>query len=79
MWGTRKTETVSEHGRGGNTVEDIRLVTAPEFHLQVVARQALKQRVEDACLLCSCSVSPKMQKVKYLCPASQSTSQGDLL
>lgn len=44
---------------GGNTVEDIRPVMVPEFHLQEVARQTVKQRVEDAHLLHSCSVSPK--------------------
>lgn len=40
-------------------MENIRPVMVPEFHLQVVARQAMKQRVEDACLFHLCSVSPK--------------------
>lgn len=40
-------------------MEDIRPLMVPEFHLQVVTRQAVKQKVKDARPLHSCSVSPK--------------------
>lgn len=73
----RKTETVSERGGGGNMLEDKRPVMVPEFHLQVLARQAVKQRVEDAHLThFSCSVLPKDAEGKCLCPTNQSAHTG---
>lgn len=61
-------------------VKDIRPVMVPEFHLQVVARQAVKQRVEDACLFHSWSVSPKDAegKVPLSCEPKLG-AQGELL